>query len=156
MPITQNTYSPKMKPLPVLFTLDRQALGPRVTTLGDILALANNARTVQAFVNSTITMLLNRVLNNGNASFADLKELPTLGGALALPPNFQTLLMNAVMKGAPVPPLTIQGTGNVANRLRPLANALLQDAVTLARVMIASGEYHTFPPCAFTFLLEPK
>ncbi|MBL8562067.1 MAG: hypothetical protein JNN06_07275 [Gemmobacter sp.] len=156
MPITQNTYSPKMKPLPVLFTLDRQALGPRVAVLGDILALANNARTVQVFVNNTITMLLNRVLNNGNASFADLKELPTLGGALALPPDFQTLLMNAVMKGAPVPPLTIRGTGNVANRLRPLANALLQDAVTLARVMIASGEYHTFPPCAFTFLLEPK
>lgn len=156
MPITQKIYAPKMKSLPVLFTLDRQALGPRVTILGDILAIANRSRTVTPFVNDTITMLLNRVLNNGNASFRDLSELSSLSGAFALPANFQTLLMDAVMKDTPVPPVTINGTGNIANRLRPIANAMLQDAVTLARVMVASGEYHTFPPCAFTFLLEPR
>lgn len=156
MPITQKLYADKLNSLPVLFTLDRQDLGPDVTIMGDILSIANNSRTVQAFVNDTITMILNRVLNNGNASFDDLFELPTLGGAFNFPENFKTLLMDAVMKDSQVPPLTINGTGNVANRVRPLANALLQDAVTLARVMIASGEYHTFPPCAFTFLLETK
>jgi len=156
MPITQKVYAPKMKTLPVLFTLDRQALGPKVTVLGDILTIANNATTVTQFVNALIVHVLNRLLNNGNASFADLNELSSLRTAIQVPSNFQTLLMDAIMKDKPVPALPVTGTGRVAGRLRTFANALLQDVVTLARVMVASGEYHTFPPCAFTFLLPPK
>jgi hypothetical protein len=156
MPITQKVYAAKMKPLPALFTLDRQALGPRVTVLGEILAIANRSRTVTQFVNDFIVYVLNRLLNNGTASIPELRELSSLRTAIQVPTNFQALLMDAIMNDKPVPTLAVTGTGTIAGRLRVFANALLQDVVTLARVMVASGEYHTFPPCAFTFLLPPK
>ena len=155
MPITQKTYAPKLQNLPVLFTLDRQALGPRVTELWQILAIANSARTLPVFVTNLVTHLVDRLLRGGNASAGELIDLFNGYRNMQMPANFQAGIMASIMHDAPAPQIPAQGTGIVANTLVPFVNAMLQDVVTLARVMVASGEYHTFPPCAFTFLLPP-
>jgi pimeloyl-ACP methyl ester carboxylesterase len=154
MPISGKTYAAKLAALPVLFTLDRQKLGPAVTVLGEILAIANRSATAPPFVNDLIVFLLNQLTNNGNASFGDLQELGGLATAMNIPNNFATQIQDAILKDGPVPQVTVTG-GNIARRAQPLFNALLQDIVTLGRVMLASGEYHTMPPVAFTFLMPP-
>lgn len=153
-------YAPKgAGALPVLFTLDRQTLVPPtgVTIMGDILAIANRSTTPNAFVRDLIDDLGQRVFPNWDITYGEGNDLWGDGAPqFTIPEGLAKLLTDAIMSGGPVP--TIAVTGGAAflrQRLDTLFSQMLRDIVVLARVMLASGEFHTFPACAFTFLLPP-
>jgi hypothetical protein len=156
MPIMGKTYTDKFATLPVLFTIDRQQLGPRLTELAAIIAIANNARDLPTFVNGLVRHVLDRLSDGGNVSAIEVYHLFRGWQNLQLPANLVAGIVAAITDDLPAPRLPAQGQGIVATRLVPFVNALIQDVVTLGRVMLASGNYHTMPPVAFTFLLDRR
>ncbi|MEO1347029.1 MAG: hypothetical protein AAFV74_23050 [Pseudomonadota bacterium] len=148
--------APKWQALPILFTLNNQTVGPPLGPLGHILGIASTSRTVHAFLDETVEYLFDRL---SEGEFLEYGELTSLGTrvfqnraafAEALPG-----VLNAALHGAPVPTVNIGNTDYINNTVEPFLNGILADMVTLLKIMLFSGEYHTFIPCAFTFLLDP-
>ncbi len=157
MPISRKSYAPQGRPLPVLFTADRQMLDPPMTIIPDIVGLANSVSDVNAFVRSLADFLLVRLSEGDVIGYGEMWDAAR--GFGAMPAEVGAAIGTAVMESAAPeihdalnPDL---GANDCHDRiLEPFVHDLLEDVVTLARSMLASGEYHTFWPCAFTFCMD--
>ncbi|MCF6445889.1 hypothetical protein [Nereida sp. MMG025] len=52
--------------------------------------------------------------------------------------------MAAIQTGAAVPPIPVGPSDYAISTIAPLVNGLITDVVGLARLFLASGNYHTF------------
>lgn len=143
----------EMSPLPTLFTADAQEVGPSMTELLPIIACANSAQTVSQFIERLVQHLVQRIGTEGNITYGQLIGFVRAfrSGGLQMP---LADLISAIQTGAALPDFDLGDSDYINERLEPFANGLRRDAVTLSRMMIASGLYHTFIPCAYTFLID--
>jgi hypothetical protein len=154
MSITRQEYAPKFARLPVLYTVDRQTLGPALTEMDDIVGIANSANTVEQFVTNLLNHIVDRLSVGTQLTASEAESLQELASNVTVQERFKERVLEAIMSGGPVPQFRMSGSAYATGHIQPLVNGFFQDTVTLARILIASGEYHTFPPCAFTFLLD--
>ncbi|MCV2447170.1 lipase family protein [Paracoccus sp. DMF] len=152
-PLTMN-LAPEMGQLPTVFTANVQELGPPMTELLPIIACANSAQTVTQFVERVVEHLVQRAGTDGNITYSQVVDFVNIfrGGRLNLSGE---AFVSAIQTGQPLPPLDLGDNDYINQQLEPFANGLQRDAITFARMMIASGLYHTFIPCAYTFLIDP-
>lgn len=155
MSISGLTYAPKGDPLPILYPLEDQSLvTPAFTQMAQISGIANGSNTVEDFVSGLLRHIMTSLSGGGDLTAGQAGELSeALEGGGLLPADFMESLKNAITTGSPPPQLDLGDSDYLNNIAEPFVNGLLVDLANFARILMASGEYHTFPPCAFTLLL---
>ena len=155
MAVFHQNLAPKGDPLPILFPVDHpQSMGSSMTVLNRIIGFANAAPTVQRFMADTVDFIEGQLSMGTQITSGEAQELQA---ALETNPlDFAAIgaeVLAAIETGAQVTPISLGTSNYMTRRVNPFINGMINDAVTLARIMIASGNYHTYVPCAFTFNL---
>ena len=164
MSISGKEYAPLYQALPMLFHIANRnpqsavdiGIGPRTPEISRIVSIANNANDVNTFVRNLIDHIMASLSAGNTLGYWEAGRAATSFGNL--PDTLGTALTDAVMDNAnpaSIDALNLElGNSDFHNNiLEPYINALIEEAVVLGRIMLASGEYHTFPPCAFTFCM---
>lgn len=151
------TYAKKFAALPVLYTINRQKLvaNHTMTEMAQIVAIADSSRTINAFVASLVRHLVNEISGGTGLTKSQADELQGMGPNMPSGDRLKATMAAAFPLGAPLPKFNLGTTPYMNNTVEPFVNRLVGDAIVLGRILMASGIYHTFVPCAFTFLL-PK
>lgn len=156
MPITRQAYAPKFGNLPILYTVDRQTLGPTLVHMQNIVAVANASSTVTTFIDQTVDYLIAQLRQDNILTYGEVISMAEgLHSAREEIAELGEPILEAIMHGGDVPEINIGDTDYRNTVLEPFFNGMIADSVMIARILLASGEYHTFLPCAFTFLLDP-
>lgn len=152
MPILALEASPEGQALPKLFPIGQEEfIRSGFPGLGPIIAAAARANDLPTFVENVVEHIIDELAADERLSHTEAQELQnvTLPDLKAL----QAPLMAAVTTGSPVPTVSVGTSDYARTTLNPLVNRIVADIVGLARIFLASGNYHTFLPCAYTFLL---
>ncbi len=146
-------YAAMGKHLPVLYTIDRQTLSPgSMTVLAKIVGIANAANRPEEFVREIVRYLSSQILDAGPGSGkTKIEELQAVRSKFSIPKD---QFLKAVINSKPAPSVNLGNSPYLNDTVEPFTNALIRDVVVLARILIASGIYHTFVPCAMTFLRD--
>ena len=152
------TYAPKFGKLPILYTINRQTLvsGHRMTEMAQIVGLADASNSINEFVQGLVRYLITEISGGGGLTQSQATELQGMGATMPTGDTIKALLAKAFPLGQPLPTINLGNTPYLNNTVEPFANRLIGDAIVLGRILMASGIYHTFVPCAFTFLLGKK
>lgn len=153
MPIFGHTYAPPFGRLPTLFPIEAQSLTPPLNDLGQIAGLAQAAPDVNIFIANAIRFVVDKVKEDEVLTY---QEAWDLGNGLR-GQDFKAIgaqMADAILHGGPMPAPIDLGDGAYQNTVaEPFLNGLVRDSVHFARIFSAAAEYHTFYPCAYTFLL---
>ena len=151
-------YAKKFKALPILFTINRQTLvsNHRMTEMAEIVAIADSSRTVNAFVAGLVRYMINEISGGTGLTQSQATELQGMGPSMPSGEALKATMTAAFPLGARLPTFDLGTTPYMNNTVEPFVNRLVGDAIVLGRILMASGIYHTFVPCAFTFLLPKK
>lgn len=162
MSISGKEYAPLYQALPMLFHIANRnpqsaadlGIGPRTPEISRIVSIANNANDVNTFVRNLIDHIMASLSAGNTLGYWEAGRTASSFGNL--PDRLGTAVTDAVMGNenpASIDALNLElGDSDFHDDiLEPYINALIEEAVVLGRIMLASGEYHTFPPCAFTF-----
>ena len=155
MSISGIAYAPKGDRLPVLFPLERQTLcEPAFSAMTDIAGLANSAPRVQDFIRELLRYLVRGMSGGGQLTGSQATELrDALAAGDVIPDDLGPQIQQAIMGGGTPPTIELGNSDYFNNIAEPFVNGLVTDLVNFARILLASGEYHTFPPCGFTLIL---
>ncbi|MEM6759839.1 MAG: hypothetical protein AAF601_10210 [Pseudomonadota bacterium] len=148
-------YAPYGQPLPVLFPLSQAAAfaGSTLPNMQAISAHLDRATSVRNFVQNFIDHLLRGLGGGTPMNSNQLRELSAIQDSFALPDSFMADALEAFTNGGPTPRLELGNTTYLNTVAEPFVNDLLQETVGFARILLASGLYHTFPPCATTLIM---
>jgi hypothetical protein len=141
-------YAPMWEELPKLYPLEDQELAPGYpfSFLKPILDIAETSNTLDLFLNRLIDYIGKYLLAHPFA---------TIGEGLKLWRNdndARERLEKDAIKAPPAgKPTSRRPTPITADSLRPVWE---RDLLELSRIFVASGCYHLWPTCAFTFLLD--
>ena len=165
MSISGKEYAPLYAALPMLFHIANRnpqsaadlGIGPQTPEISRIVSIANNANDVNTFVRNLIDHVMASLSAGGTLGYWEAGRAATSFGNL--PEGLKDAVTDAVMSNttpSQIDALNLElGDSDFHNDiLEPYINNLIEEAVVLARIMLASGEYHTFPPCAFTFCMS--
>ncbi len=148
-------YAPMWGALPKLFPLEAQELipGAQFRYVKPVLDLAEHSRDIDTFLKGVLDLLAKSVKG------ASLEDMEGIGGLLLgylLPTTRKALMKDAMNK--PDPDIDMAGHRRHVPYDRDASRpAWLLDWLELSRLLVASGCYHLWPTCAFTFLLDkPK
>lgn len=152
------TYAPKFGKFPILYTIDRQTLvaNHRMSKMAGIVSIADNSNTINAFVAGLVRFLINRISGGGGLTKSQADELQGIGATMPSADALKAMMAAAFPLGAPLPTFNLGNSPYLNTTVEPFVNRLVDDAIVLGRILMASGIYHTFVPCAFTFLLDKK
>jgi hypothetical protein len=160
MPIFGLVYRPEMDILPDLYPIESQnaptnpnSLTPPLTELGPLLGLAEQAPRVNDFISTALHHIVGRLSEDNILTYGEAISIGTgLNGVDFGPVGAQ--IAAAITGTGPMPDAIDIGNSDYRNTIvEPFFNGIIRDAVYLARIMMASGEYHTFWPCGYTFLV---
>nr|WP_272211427.1 alpha/beta hydrolase fold domain-containing protein [Marinicella sp. W31]MDC2877313.1 alpha/beta hydrolase fold domain-containing protein [Marinicella sp. W31] len=146
-------YAPMWGALPKLYPLEDQQLipGAQFRYVKPVLDLAEHSPDIETFLKGVLDLLAKSVKG------ASLEDMEGIGGLLLdylLPTTRKALMKDAMNK--PDPDIDMAGHRRHVPYDRDASRpAWLLDWLELGRLLVASGCYHTWPPCAFTFLLDP-
>lgn len=155
MSISGKTYAPKGQGLPVLYPLEQQTLvTPAFSHMARLVGMANGARTPQQFLQRAITYVVDQLAAGRNLNSSEASELQeALGADGVFPSDLADQMTNAILHDGDIPQISLSGSAHITGQVQDFFNAMITDGVNLAKIFLASGEYHTFPPCAFTNIL---
>lgn len=155
MPILNLKVADEGRKMPKLFPVaNEEMVNSGFPALGPIIAIASGANNVPVFIERLVAHLIDSISAGDTLHYTEAQELQNL----TLPDMTALIepLTNAALSGGPIPPISVGTSDYAVNTINPLVNGLLADTIGLARLFLASGNYHTFLPCAYTFLLPPE
>lgn len=153
-PLTMQ-YAEYGQPLPVLFPLSAagQLAGGDLNHIEALSSMLDQANTVQEFIVAFVNYIL-RQMGGGTMMNSDqLTELATLQDSFSLPEDFLETALDAFVNGGTPPRLELGNTPYFNNIVEPFVNSLIAQVTGFGRLLLASGLYHTFPPCATTLIM---
>lgn len=148
-------YADYGQALPVLYPLSAsQALsGGNLGHIEAISSIISGATTVRQLVVEFIEYALRGLGGGTMLDSNQLKELGALQDTFNLPDDFMSDMTNAFLHGGTPPHLNLGDTPYLNNMVEPFVNDLITQVAGLGRILLASGLYHTFPPCATTLIV---
>lgn len=154
--ISGQTPVPEWSLLPTLFTFNQQTVGPPMTHLGAILGIASTSRDINSFIRDAVAYIFDQLSEGEILTYPELISLGTHGFfSRDIGPDLLAQFQQAIAGEIDAPAVNIGDTDYINDIAEPFLNALIQDTVTLVELLAFSGDYHTFPPCAYTFLMDP-
>ncbi len=147
-------YGAAFEKMPILFTIDNQNLGPKFEIMNEIVALANSANDINAFVSKLVDYIFDKLKTGDVITYTEVYRIVQGARSGGVSGDIGAQIGRAFKEGTPPPELDLGDEDYHNNILEPFVNKLLQEAVLLGQIMLASGIYHTFTPCAYTFHLR--
>ena len=147
-------YGAAFEKMPILYTIDNQNLGPKFEIMNEIVALANASADINQFVSKLVDYIFNKLKTGDVITYTEVYRIIQGARSDAIPEGIGAQIGEAFVKGTTPPELDLGDKDYHNNILEPFVNKLLQEAILLGQILLASGIYHTFPPCAYTFHLR--
>ncbi|MEY1557000.1 hypothetical protein AB3Y40_15325 [Yoonia sp. R2331] len=147
-------YGAAFEAMPILFTIDNQTLGDKFEIMNEIVALANASPDINVFVSKLVDYIFNKLKTGDVITYTEVYRIVQGASGDGVSADLGRQIGKAFVEGTDPPDLDLGDEDYHNTILEPFVNTLLKEAVLLGQIMLASGIYHTFPPCAYTFHLR--
>lgn len=148
-------YAAFGQPLPVLYPLSAASAlaGGSLNHIEALDGMLSQARTVRDFMVAFVEYVLSQLGGGPPLNSNQLTELGDLQDTFNLPADFMDRLTDAFLNGGTPPSLELGNTAYLNDTVEPFINSLIAQVIGFGRVLLASGLYHTFPPCATSLIM---